>query len=65
MAFPGGFGFGMHFRNFEDLFGNFQNNATTIREEIIMKDGRPWKRKITKTSKTPKGNRTEIIEEDL
>ena len=65
--FPGGFGFGMDMRGFEDLFGSFHNNmgATTIREEIIMKDGRPWKRKITKTSKTPKGNRTEIIEEDL
>ena len=60
-GFPGGPG------GLEDLFGHFhqQTGSTTIREEIIMKDGRPWKKKITKTTKTSKGSRTEIIEEDL
>jgi curved DNA-binding protein CbpA len=61
-GFPGGFPGGL-----DDLFGHFhqQSGSTTVREEIIMKDGRPWKKKITKTTKTPKGTRKEIIEEEL
>jgi DnaJ-class molecular chaperone len=64
--FPGGFNFTPFDLN--DLFGSFHQqggSTTTVREEIIMKNGRPWKKKITKTCKTSKGTRTEIIEEDL
>lgn len=65
--FPGGFGFSFRSGNinFEDLFGGFGGEATTVKEEVLMKNGRPWKKKITKTTKTPKGTRTEVIEEDL
>lgn len=70
MQFPGGFGFS--FRggkiNLEDMFGSFHQGfgeATTIKEEIIMKNGRPWKKKITKTFKTSKGTRTEIFDENI
>jgi DnaJ-class molecular chaperone len=64
--FPGGRG-ASPFGDLGDLFNHFhqQSGATTIREEIIMQNGRPWKKKITKTFKTPKGTRTEIIEEDI
>ena len=64
-GFPGGFSGG----GLDDLFNHFHQQTvgvTTIREEIIMKNGRPWKKKITKTSKSAKGvTKTEIIEEDI
>ena len=70
MQFPGGFGFSFRSRkiNLEDMFGSFHQGfagATTIKEEIIMKDGRPWRKKITKTFRTSKGTRTEITEENI
>ena len=69
--FPGGFwnpfgGTRGGVFNFEDLFGDQgTSGSTVVKEEIVMKDGRPWKRKITKTTKTARGSRTEIVEEDL
>ena len=69
--FPGGFGFdifGKGGMDLNDLFGQFgaHAGATTIKTEIIMKNGKPWKRRIVKTSKTPNGGtRTETIEEDI
>ena len=54
--------------NLEDLFGAFHQagGATTVKEEIIMKNGKPWKKKVTKTSKMQNGKtRTEVIEEEL
>ena len=68
--FPGGFGFSFRAGsiNFEDLFGSLQQGsggATAIKEEILMKNGRPWRKKVTKTTKTSKGTRTEIVEEEL
>ncbi len=65
-GFPGnGFPFGGSI--FEDVFrGAAQfGGATSIREEIIMKNGKPWKKKTTKTSHTPNGTRTETFEEDI
>ena len=52
----------------EDLFRNFDipgsASRTTIQEEIIMKNGKPWRRITTKT--TNKGTtKTEITEEEL
>ena len=69
--FPGGFGFGLRAGgsfNFHDMFGDLHSSAgvTTVKQEIIMKDGRPWKKKTTKTTKMQDGKtRSEVIEEEL
>lgn len=69
--FPGAFGFGFKAGgsfNFDDMFGDHHSSAgaTTVKQEIIMKDGRPWKKKTTKTTKMQNGKtRTEVIEEEL
>lgn len=67
--FPGGFSFDARRGGIilDDLFKQFHGSmgAGTIKEEILMKNGKPWKKKVTKTFKTNKGTRTEITEEDL
>lgn len=56
---------------FHDIFRDehysspFGSSATTVKEEIVMKNGRPWKKKITKTSKSGNRTTTEITEEEL
>ncbi len=64
--FPGGFGFDIFGKtSIDDLF-KAHTGATTIKTEIIMKKGKPWKRRTVETSKTLNGvSRTETIEEDI